>query len=185
MNENNQRYSEPWFIMKRTSFSFRLFPMFSPSSMAVGISYSVWNAILQQIHFDKKNNLKWNENLYFLGRYKVRITADLNKLNLVKIPHDGSILGLSQIPLLTQLLQKMMLASKVVKIDSKIIISICKYKSTSQSVQLNSLIPWLLCRRLWMVAFTCPGIESPFDESWARMDPWGSRLRLSMESECA
>ncbi len=43
-----------------------------------------------------------------------------------KIANGGSILSLSQISILPQIAQKMKLASKVVKIDSKIIISLPK-----------------------------------------------------------
>ena len=51
--------------------------------------------------------------------------ADLDKLNLVKIHNGGLNLGSSQFSLLTQLPQKMTLASEVVKRDSKIMISLC------------------------------------------------------------
>ena len=50
---------------------------------------------------------------------------DLDKLNLVKLGYDGSVLGLSQFLLLPQLPQKMILALKVVKSNSEIIISLC------------------------------------------------------------
>ena len=46
---------------------------------------------------------------------------DLDKLNLVKLAYGGLVLGSSKFPLL-HLSQKMMLNSKVVKIDLKIII---------------------------------------------------------------
>jgi len=52
----------------------------------------------------------------------VRI-KDLDKLKLVKICNNGQVLGSSQFSLLPQLPQKTMLASKVVKNDSKIVIS--------------------------------------------------------------
>ena len=55
--------------------------------------------------------------------YSVRI-KDLDTINLVKICTGGLVLGLSKFPLLPQLPQKMMLVSKVVKSDSKIIITI-------------------------------------------------------------
>jgi len=42
-----------------------------------------------------------------------------------KFPDDGSILGSSQFSMLPQLPLKMLLNSKVVKIDPKIIISLC------------------------------------------------------------
>jgi hypothetical protein len=35
--EGKKERNIPWFIMKRMSFSFRLFPMLIPSSRAVGI----------------------------------------------------------------------------------------------------------------------------------------------------
>ena len=52
--------------------------------------------------------------------YTVRNT-DLDKLNLVKICYSGLVLDSSQ--LLPQLSQKMTLDSKVVKIDSKRVVS--------------------------------------------------------------
>ena len=52
--------------------------------------------------------------------YTVRI-ADLDNLNLVKIRNGGLVLDSSQLPLLIQMPQEITLASKVVKIDSKII----------------------------------------------------------------
>ena len=65
--------------------------------------------------------------LQLVSTSKVRI-MDLDKLNLVKICNGGSILGSSQstMPLLHQ---EMTLASKVVKIDSKIIILLRLSKS--------------------------------------------------------
>ena len=49
---------------------------------------------------------------------------DLDKLNSVKFGYGGLDLGSSQYLLLSQLPQKMILPSKVVKSDSKIIISL-------------------------------------------------------------
>ena len=49
----------------------------------------------------------------------------LDEINLVKLCYSGLVLGLSQLSLLPQLSQKMMFDSKVVKNDSKIIISLC------------------------------------------------------------
>ena len=46
-------------------------------------------------------------------------------LNLVKLGYGGLVLGSSQFLLLPKLPQKMMIASKVVKSDSKIIILLC------------------------------------------------------------
>ena len=56
--------------------------------------------------------------------YAERFT-DLDKLNLVKIYNGSKVLGSSQFLILPQLPQKTTLASKVVEIDSKIIISLC------------------------------------------------------------
>ena len=53
----------------------------------------------------------------------VRI-KDLDRLNLVKLTSDGLILGASQFLQLPQLTQIVMLALKVVKSNSKIIISL-------------------------------------------------------------
>ena len=47
---------------------------------------------------------------------------DLDKLNLDKLGYGGSVLVLSQFLQLPQVPQEMMLASKVVKSDSKIIV---------------------------------------------------------------
>ena len=49
---------------------------------------------------------------------------DFDKLNLVKIHNGGKVLGSSQFLPLPQLHQKTMLASKVVKNNSKIVISL-------------------------------------------------------------
>ena len=57
-------------------------------------------------------------------RYTVRI-KDLDNLNLLKIRSGDKVLGSSQFLLLSQLPQKTMLASKVVKNNSKIVISLC------------------------------------------------------------
>ena len=66
--------------------------------------------------------------------FKIRIT-DLYKLNLVKLGYGGLALGLSQYSILPQLPQKMTLASKVVKSDSKIIILPRWVKSVTHSVE--------------------------------------------------
>ena len=50
--------------------------------------------------------------------------TDLDKLDLVKFDYGGLVLGSSQFSLLAQLSQKIMLDSKVVTSDSKIIISL-------------------------------------------------------------
>ena len=57
-------------------------------------------------------------------------------LNLDKLAYGGLILGSSQFSILPKLPQKMVLDSKVVKIDSKIIISSLKSKSLTHSVEL-------------------------------------------------
>ena len=73
-----------------------------------------------------------------LSNYRVQNVA-IADLENVKIDYGGLVLGSSQFLLLPQLLQKMMLASKMVKIDSKIIISRRKSKSVTHSVQ-NSMV---------------------------------------------
>ena len=60
---------------------------------------------------------------------------DLDKRNLVKLGYDGSVLGLKQYMLLALLPQKMMLPSKVVKNDSKMIILLHWSKSLTHSVK--------------------------------------------------
>ena len=59
---------------------------------------------------------------------------DLEKLNMVKIENGGSDLGSSQFFLLPKLAQKNILALKVVKSDSKIVILLHKSKSVTHSV---------------------------------------------------
>ena len=61
-------------------------------------------------------------------------TRDLDKLNLVKLAYGGKVLGSSQFLLLPQLPQKATLRSKLVKNDSKLIISIYGSKSLTHSV---------------------------------------------------
>ena len=62
-----------------------------------------------------------------------------HSFGLAKFAYGGPVLGTSQFLLLPQLAQKMMLVSKVVKIDSKIIISSSKYKSVTHSVYVKAL----------------------------------------------
>ena len=62
---------------------------------------------------------------------------NLDKLNLVKIRNGGLVLGLSQFLLQPQLSQKMILDSKVVESDSKIITSVCLSKSVTHSVAIT------------------------------------------------
>ncbi len=59
---------------------------------------------------------------------------DLDKLNLVELVYSGLVLGSSPFLLLPKVSQKMILASKVVKIDLKIIILPYKSKSMTQTV---------------------------------------------------
>jgi len=59
----------------------------------------------------------------------IKRIKDLDKLdlpNLVKLAYDGLVLGPNQFLILPQQPQKTMLASKVVKIDSRIINLLCK-----------------------------------------------------------
>ena len=57
-----------------------------------------------------------------------------HRFGQTQIADSGLVLGSSQCSFLSQLPQKMTLASKVVKIDSKIIISLSYSKSVTQSV---------------------------------------------------
>ena len=57
-----------------------------------------------------------------------------HRFGQAEIAYGGLVLGLSQFSILPQLPLKMTLASKVVKIDLKIIISRCKSKSVTHSV---------------------------------------------------
>ena len=59
------------------------------------------------------------------GHLGLKNITNLDKFNLVKICNGGLVLGSSQFSLLPKLPQKMMLASKVVTIESKIVISLC------------------------------------------------------------
>ena len=61
-----------------------------------------------------------------------------HRFGQAKIHNDGSILGSSQFLLLPKLPHKMTLASKVVKIDSKIVILLCLSKSATHSVEHKS-----------------------------------------------
>jgi hypothetical protein len=61
------------------------------------------------------------KNVFSLLNYSV-----LQGFSKAKFVNGGSILSLSQFSILPQLAQKMKLASKVAKIDSKIIISLPK-----------------------------------------------------------
>ena len=65
----------------------------------------------------------------------VRI-KDLNKLNLVNLAYGGLVLGSSQFTLLSEMPQKMMPTSKVVKNDSKVIILLRQSKSMSDKLSL-------------------------------------------------
>jgi len=58
-----------------------------------------------------------------------------HRFGQAKIAHGGLALGSSQFLLLPQLPQKMTIASKVVKIDSEIIITLHKSKSVTHSVE--------------------------------------------------
>ena len=58
----------------------------------------------------------------FRSTYQPEFITDLDKLNLVILVYGGLILGSSRFFLLPQLPQKIQLATKVVKSDSKIII---------------------------------------------------------------
>ena len=73
----------------------------------------------------------------------MRIT-NLEKLSLFKLGSGGLVLGLSQFLLLPLLPQKMNLSSKVVKSDSKIIISLHKSKSVTHYVADDLLMPSLI-----------------------------------------
>jgi hypothetical protein len=62
----------------------------------------------------------------------------LDKLDLVKLAFGGKVLGSIPFSLLTQLSHKMMFDSRVVKSDSRIIISIHYSKSLTHSVKAAS-----------------------------------------------
>ena len=64
------------------------------------------------------------------------LIKNLDKLNLLKLANGGLVLGSSQFLLLPQLPLKMILASKVVKSDSKIIILVHKSKYVTQRCKL-------------------------------------------------
>ena len=61
---------------------------------------------------------------------------DLDKLKLVKLAFGGQVLSSSQFLLLHHLPENMTLASKVVKIDSKIIIRLCRSNFVTHSVEM-------------------------------------------------
>ena len=74
----------------------------------------------------------------FFNEKKLKHTMlikDLDNLNFFKFAYGGQILGLSQSSLLPQLPRKMTFASKVVEIDSKIIILLCQSKYVTHSVE--------------------------------------------------
>ena len=66
--------------------------------------------------------------------------TDLDKFNLVKFSYGGLVLGSGQFLQCPQLPQGMTLASKVVKSDSKIIISLCLSKYVTHSVSIKSYV---------------------------------------------
>ncbi len=88
---------------------------------------------------------------------KVPIIMDLDKLALAwryivfhrqgKLGYGGLVLGLhsSQFLLLPKLPQKITLNSKVVKIDSKIIILLCQFKSVAHFAHCTHIqsVPWI------------------------------------------
>ena len=63
---------------------------------------------------------------------------DLDKLNLIKLGYSCLVLGSSQFLIMPQLPQKMMHASKVVKNDLKIIISLSSSKSVTPLYEVGS-----------------------------------------------
>ncbi len=73
-----------------------------------------------------------NQNFCHRGQYSFR---DLDKLILVKFGYENLILGMKQLLLLTYLPQNMMLISKVVKSDTKIIILFCQSESVTLSLK--------------------------------------------------
>jgi len=75
----------------------------------------------RQKQTSKQERKKENNNLE-AGQHFYRA---FDRFGQVKFPDDGSILGSSQFSILLQLPSKMLLNSKVVKIDQKIIFSLC------------------------------------------------------------
>ena len=114
---------------------------------------SVIKLVFERVWFHHNDNMRkkrwdqtvlWRQTLFrqldltsYSWRHRdiLRI-MDLDKLNLVKLGNEGLVLGSSWILLLFQLAaaSKMTLASKVVKSDSKIVISLCQSKSLKHSV---------------------------------------------------
>jgi len=71
-----------------------------------------------------------------------------HRFGQVKFPDGGSVLGSSQFTLLPQLTLKILLHSKVVKIDQKIILLLCKSKSETHSVYQFPYNSFLVLRTL-------------------------------------
>jgi len=69
----------------------------------------------------------------------IRILISFHRFWQAKFPHGGSVLGSSQFSILLQLPPKILLDSKVVKIDPKIIISLsdtlCSIKTLLSAIQ--------------------------------------------------
>ncbi len=61
----------------------------------------------------------------------------VSRIWVAKFAYGGLALGQSQFSLLPQMPQKIMLNLKMVKFDSKIIISLCKSKSVTHSVPIS------------------------------------------------
>ena len=80
-----------------------------------------------------------NVRTYFIfveiAQVRTRHFKDLDKLNLVKLTDGDLVLGSRQVLIQPQLPYKMKLASKDVKSDSQIIISLCHTESVTYSVE--------------------------------------------------
>ena len=88
----------------------------------------------------RKRTLKWKQKkMFFICKIYLRLSQvstcrAFHRFWQAKIAYGGLVLGSSQFLILTQLPSKMRLASKLVKIDSKIIISLYSSKSLTLSV---------------------------------------------------
>ena len=82
----------------------------------------VWPQMRLRVDKDSFGHHCSKVTLPYIQQTSTECVRELDKLNLVKLGYGGSLLGLSQFLLLSQVAQKMTLALKVVKSDSEIII---------------------------------------------------------------
>ena len=95
----------------------------------------MWENYCTPRAYMEKNSYQFNMATTSTEVPTVRI-KDLNKLNLVNLAYGGLVLGSSQFTLLSEMPQKMMPTSKVVKNDSKVIILLRQSKSMSDKLSL-------------------------------------------------